>query len=1086
MADFNPHSGRKSEEAPRLLAMEPWITGARVLWVGPAAEESIEWLHRLGASRVSLLGERPPAGLRADVYLEPDGLSEVPSQRHDLVIVQDFGARLARQQDLLVDVERLLAPDGRIVGVLPTDGEHVGLDMIAHRDEQPRLDYAEVITALETRFDYVTAIAQVPLLGYLITGTGEDRAIQFDGRLSDIAAEPPIYHIVAGFKKAPAELGHRITTLSFDQLSERVGRVVERITTESEATRRDANSSLSRLEQRVDSLVAELEQAEQKRGDADKRVKRLQRERDGLKAQLGEREHTAADHAQLVEAFEARLEDADAAFQALEAEHERLRVEAEAANSSLAAKTSEATQAAAQLSVQERALAALERQADSDRSHLEALIANGTQRAQALVDQAFEQHKALEQAEAELELIRSERADLAAARDHLLESQAALEGAGEDLRERLADATAQTASLTAERDALTDLLEAERAARASDPVAHELAAARVDYQVMAAASYRLRQSNYRQRREHAEATGQLRRVQGQYRQSENLLNEAQLRLESASRQKDEGHDATLLAHVKGQLAEAIHAQEALDEQCSALRRKLADADRDAESLRQQLSELEALRPERDQFDQERRLLKAQLDRHKKELEAASQGRSTAQQALEASQEREELLKARSVELAEAVSNLAARVDVLEQETAAQVEAIAEREATVTQLTQSLDEQKAISTSVRKELEVAQQTAGERDLSDRIQALEAEAQTLEQRYQATLEALQQQGTEAAANEQALRGLELENQRLRASQLARKHEPSDRVVELQTRVAQSEQERQRLEGELSSLRVRFERQAEQLAGLHGAQAELESLRADRTSLSQEVERLNQVERHAQGLEARSADQDTLIEALEQRLLDATERSQRLLEERDESRATEHRTQQDTADQVQAARRDLEEQLAEAQERAATAEAQRERLNTELIALRALADPADKEALANASEGEAPTKAGDAQQIEELKRALDAAQAALEAAQENWAAERDALEEHHQLTMRQALARAADVQQANTNKLEREVAALKERAGSIQAQEDRILQLVEEQRQAADQAWDLAIAQRTARFATLIDRFDQVVHAAAEKEL
>ena len=201
---------------------------------------------------MSILGERPPAGLRADVYLEPDGLSEVPSQRHDLVIVQDFGARLARQQDLLVDVERLLAPDGRIVGVLPTDGEHVGLDMIAHRDEQPRLDYTEVITALETRFDYVTAIAQVPLLGYLITGTSEDRAIQFDGRLSDIAAEPPIYHIVAGFKKAPADLGHRITTLSFDQLSERVGRVVERITSESEATRRDANSSLSRLEQRAD------------------------------------------------------------------------------------------------------------------------------------------------------------------------------------------------------------------------------------------------------------------------------------------------------------------------------------------------------------------------------------------------------------------------------------------------------------------------------------------------------------------------------------------------------------------------------------------------------------------------------------------------------------------------------------------------------------------------------------------------------------------------------------------------------------------------------------------------------------------
>ena len=140
----------------------------------------------------------------------------------------------------------------------------------------------------------------------------------------------------------------------------------------------------------------------------------------------------------------------------------------------------------------------------------------------------------------------------------------------------------------------------------------------------------------------------------------------------------------------------------------------------------------------------------------------------------------------------------------------------------------------------------------------------------------------------------------------------------MVELQTRVAQSEQEQQRLEGEPEQLRpIRAPSRATR--GLHGAQAELESLRADRTSLSQEVERLNQVERHAQGLEARSADQDTLIEALEQRLLDATERSQRLLGRARQSRATEHRTQQDTADQVQAARRDLEEQLAEAQERA-----------------------------------------------------------------------------------------------------------------------------------------------------------------------
>ena len=145
-------------------------------------------------------------GLRADVYLEPDGLSAVPSQRHDLVIVHDFGARLAQEHDLIVDVERLLSADGRVVGILPADGEHVGVDMLAHCSSKTRLPYGEVIAALESRFDYVTAVAQVPLLGYLITGTGADQSwIQFDGRIADISAELPIYHLVAGFRTVPAE-----------------------------------------------------------------------------------------------------------------------------------------------------------------------------------------------------------------------------------------------------------------------------------------------------------------------------------------------------------------------------------------------------------------------------------------------------------------------------------------------------------------------------------------------------------------------------------------------------------------------------------------------------------------------------------------------------------------------------------------------------------------------------------------------------------------------------------------------------------------------------------------------------------------
>ena len=130
---------------------------------------------------------------------------------------------------------------------------------------------------------------------------------------------------------------------------------------------------------------------------------------------------------------------------------------------------------------------------------------------------------------------------------------------------------------------------------------------------MAAAGYRLRQSNYRQRREHAEATGQPACKVNTAKAR--TCSTSWLRLESASRQKDGGHDATLLAHVKGQLAEAIHARKRSTSNAAPCAAS-SPTPTETPSLRQQLSELEALRPERDQFDQERRLLKVQLDRHK--------------------------------------------------------------------------------------------------------------------------------------------------------------------------------------------------------------------------------------------------------------------------------------------------------------------------------------------------------------------------------------------------------------------------------------------------------------------------------------
>ena len=155
----------------------------------------------------------------------------------------------------------------------------------------------------------------------------------------------------------------------------------------------DANSSLNRPSSA--STRSWLEQAGKNIGSADKRVKRLQRERDGLKAQLGglsTRQPTAARRSVRGTPRRRRRR-----FSALEAEHERLRVEA-SCHRALQPRPPGDAGCSAALSQERRARRprAPSRQRpghlDPDRQQFNA---------QALVDQAFEQHKALEQAEAE-------------------------------------------------------------------------------------------------------------------------------------------------------------------------------------------------------------------------------------------------------------------------------------------------------------------------------------------------------------------------------------------------------------------------------------------------------------------------------------------------------------------------------------------------------------------------------------------------------------------------------------------------------------------------------------------------------------
>ena len=1107
MANLDLHHGRSSEEAPRLLAMEPWIQSARVLWIGEAAEESIEWLHRLGASRVSVVGSHLPPGLRADVYMEPDGLSAVPSQRHDLVIIQDFGARLAEEHDLMVDLERLLSADGRVVGILPADGEHVGVDMLAHCPSKSRLPYGEVIAALEARFDYVTAIAQVPLLGYLITGTGPDQSIQFDGRIADISAEPPIYHLVAGFRTVPAELAHRIATLSFDDLSDRVGRVVERISTQSESTRRDANLSLSRLEQRLEKMQTDLEQVNKDRQAAERRAKRLTRDRDSLKAELAQRDDQANDLAQAMSANTEQLDQAQADRQRLQHEIERWKTRAEGLMNS-----------------------ALELEARNQR-----------------LDAEIAAHKDLFIA------IESEKSAWITTRSEL-------ENDAQRWQTRADEFLKRSLSLQQELDALQIVVAAERDQRANEPFAHDLASLRVDFQQMTAQAHRLQSLGSRHRREHLETLGQLRKVQAQFRQTEDLLKEAQTRLESRAKRQQDPHESQILKHVKSQLAEALRAQESLDDHSAQLNQELDRARKEVAQLNQQVAELEDLKPRVIEYEERSRSLKKQLGEAKQSADDNAKSVKRQEDELAAAQAREGLLKERSIELAEAVSNLAARVDLLERETADQVNAIALSEQKVGQLTQDLGEEKRVTKSLRQELETTRQALNERPRDTDAEVLKSQLEKVEQRYQATLEALNQQGSEVAAREQTQRSLELENQRLRASQLARKLEPSDRVVELQQRITQLDQDRQRLEGELSSLQIRHDQQSDELSALRSTEDELETLRADRTSLSREVDRLTPFEIQHSELESQNQEQRATLADLEHQLREEQRRVNEFEERLEQSKDQLNRAQQDSKDQVQAARRDWEERLAEADERAENAAQEVKTMTAELEALRleaqrsqdtqiqieserarlqerveqliaeqatvlnesthlneagmSVADHAQivaqaraietdlREALAEAQEAliqanlerknaederrhqESQASQSDAKS-NRLEKQIEHVTQELEAAKIAWAEERKMLEEQHENTLQKQLARAGNVQQAQISKLESELAELHERAGTIQAQEDRILQLVEEQRLAADHAWDLAIAQRTARFAALIDRFDQVVHATVQKE-
>jgi chromosome segregation ATPase len=570
-----------------------------------------------------------------------------------------------------------------------------------------------------------------------------------------------------------------------------------------------------------------------------------------------------------------------------------------------------------------------------------------------------------------------------------------------------------------------------------------------------------------------------------------------------SRQREAEDQTDHLKHLQGQLVEALAQEEILDEERSLLKSKLDQAQSEVLLAARRVEELDALRPQLVELETRKAEISERLTDSQSQTEDQRQLAQKHSEALQEALDREELIKARSVELAEAVSNLAARVDLLEGETKSQLEALAQLENARDEAIKSQREEAVLCKSLRQQLDDAQtQLANRQGDSDR-QRLRAEISLLEERCDAAMNALQHQGAESAKHEQQHRQIELENQRLRASITARKEEPAQRVAEMQQRIRNLDEEGQRLEGELSSLRTRSEEQRQQLDEAIELNAEIETLRSDRSALSAEVERLLPFEKEHEQLTNKGREHEELAGVLEERLTRSEQLGKELQQKLETSQQETDQARQDGEAQVRAALSEQQKRLAEAEGRVLKAQKRSEMLLEELTASEAkhgdlqhhqsqLADKSDLlAALADAQKAEIErdqlqTKSSDTKQdLAQVQLSLSNLEAEFERANDRWAAKRLALEEHHDEELKTRLAQAGDISQAQIGKLESELTKQRSRAAAIEAQEEHIVQLIDEQRQAADQAWSLAVAERNARFVSLVDRFGRVVQTISEKE-
>lgn len=1050
------------DELPRLLAIEPWLQHRSILFLGDPSEKVLMWLKRLGAATISVLGagqKRLPNSI--ENWDEEGGISAIPSESQELIFVEDLGARLAEGKAALQSLRRIMTKDGILLGVLPADGEHVGMSMMAHAKGCHRLTYEQIIDLLENHFEDVAVASQVPILGYAVLPNGIDGQLHFDARIHNTAEEPPLYYLICASAELPPDPEARLVTLSYDRLSDRVGQVVadlsDRLRTledgsrarrqEQQAVVQDLTQRLGEIEDREKESVSALSEA----SDNNRQLEAALQDRDTQLVHLKQRQ------SELTERLSHTQHEHEAQTKALE----RAMAEARQLADQLEDRDQQTTQRFEQETATQKA----------NNEALEAAIKTAKTKLSATEKELAEQT----QARHELEALQTDLNNQV--------SQLETEVAQLTTEYRKVEALHRKDDLLKER-LLTMTNERNRFSRSASTLA-------VTAEHRAAECYRLKNRGQRLNRELRRVRLDASETQRRRLQLEQLLADAQSLIEDqANSHRDAESQSALATHLQQQLSHALVQEEELNERLNQLDQSLDDSRAQleeetqlrrriettaqglAEQLQRQEAELEALHTQKQNSLSTLDALKQQLTDNQARMEQVQSDHDDLEEKYQ-SEAKERL------ELVEKLTDSRGREQALEQEVKRQQEAVTERDEELQAVNLRLESARLTASTVQESLsELRARGSSSPEPSGAEDALKA-----------SLKALAEQGENLAK-------LEAECALLQ-SQISRQDESGASHLqtlhhEQQARIANLIEERTRQEAEVARLRAEADQAALAKQDLLVARQALETLQSEHDALVFQAGQLSKPSASLEDMVEQHRVLLTEVDALREHRRQAEAQKGEaeaqlgaITEEKAQAVAALSAAHQATTDQEIAHQTKLD--------------AMEQRYRQEIKALRLVFDQELTEALQAAERREAQARAEAREARSALPQSVDNSTVAdpletiqmrekLEKAEEEIDSlrrelrrlrqESTAAGDQTQKDRYEAEREARERAEAAISQLESENAQLMRAQQDVDNREQEMLRAMEERANQQDESRAFALAQRAARLLSLIERLE---HAA-----